>query len=304
VQTISIIIPCYNRERFVAEALESAFGQGYPRLEVIVVDDGSTDGSADTVGRFPEARLIRQRNCGVSGARNNGLKVSRGALIVFLDSDDRLAPRALSQAASMFDADPSLAMAFGGNRIIDENGKPVGVNVQPARRFDYWDVLEGMTPSPSQCMFRRTALEAAGGFDPAISLSEDWDLYLRLARIGGIVCHGRIVADYRTHPGQTRVPAKALRSALNILEAHGRSARSADEAARFRAAKRHRKIYFGQFLLSELARNLLNRDMAKCALSLKEIALSLPYSVSGAFRHLWARYSARRVRLVPPPGGT
>lgn len=299
--TISIVIPCYNRQDFIGEALESALHQAHADLEVVVVDDGSTDASAAVVETFHHVTLIRQENAGVSVARNNGLKVSRGELVVFLDSDDRLAADALSAVAPLFAQDRALAMAFGGNRIIDRSGALIGANLQPMRYFDYWDVLEGMTPSPSQCMFRRSALELAGAFNPSIALSEDWDLYLRLARIGKILCHGQVVADYRTHPGQTRAPARALRSALDILDAQAGTAVSPWEAARFRAARKHRKAYYGQFLMIELIRNLLERDPEKCLLSMRAIALALPYSVSGAFLYLWRRQAKRASRTLSRP---
>src|SRR5262245_46858211 len=105
---VSIVIPTYNREDLVAQAIESAVAQTHPRCEVIVVDDGSTDATADVLRRF-EGRIIavRQENKGLSGARNTGIRKASGSFVGFLDSDDLWEPPLVAAALSVFDAHPS-----------------------------------------------------------------------------------------------------------------------------------------------------------------------------------------------------
>ncbi|PYX11479.1 MAG: hypothetical protein DMG84_23855 [Acidobacteria bacterium] len=92
---VSVIIPCYNQAHFLHEAIESVLAQSYPNFEIIMVNDGSTDSTADVVRRYSPVRYVYQENAGLSSARNTGLKKSRGEYVVFLDADDRLLPEAL-----------------------------------------------------------------------------------------------------------------------------------------------------------------------------------------------------------------
>src|SRR5919107_192619 len=92
---VSVVIPCYNQAHFLSEAIESVLAQTYPYFEIIVVDDGSTDNTSEVAGRYSGVRCIRQDNQGLSGARNSGLRHSKGEYLVFLDADDRLLPQAL-----------------------------------------------------------------------------------------------------------------------------------------------------------------------------------------------------------------
>src|SRR5215210_2105808 len=92
---VSVIIPCYNQAHFLGEAIESVLGQSYPNFEIVVVDDGSPDDTAEVAARYPEVRYICQDNQGLSAARNTGLGQSEGEYVVFLDADDRLLPEAL-----------------------------------------------------------------------------------------------------------------------------------------------------------------------------------------------------------------
>lgn len=289
--TITVIIPCFNCERYLAEALQSVFEQAYPQIQVIVVDDGSTDRSAAVAAGFDRVQLIKQRNAGVSTARNTGLKVATGNLVVFLDADDRLLPDALSCAAEFF-SEPELVMVFGGNRVIDEAGICTRINVQERRNYTYRDVLHGMTPCPSQCMFRRSAVVAAGGFNAEISLAEDWDLFLRLVSLGSIRCHGRIVADYRVHDGQTRAASRAFRSALKILDRQTLISQGAQNRSAIRSARRHWKNYYAHYLAIELVQSIMRLDIGHASRCAWDMTASLPYSLLGSARFVWQRVLA------------
>ena len=116
--TISVIIPCYNGARFLRETLASALGQTRPPLEVIVVDDGSTDDSAAIAESFgPPVRVIRQANQGESKARNVGLRQSRGKYVLFLDSDAMISRSSVARLVERMESDPTVGIA--GCRIVD-----------------------------------------------------------------------------------------------------------------------------------------------------------------------------------------
>ena len=135
---VSVIIPVYNCEKYVAEAIESVLAQTYPAIEVIVVDDGSTDKSSEIIKSFPEVQYLFQNNAGTAAARNHGINVSRGEYLAFLDADDLWLPEKLTLQMAIYDADPSLEMVLGyvkqfvipefkaaGKKIINTSTAPV-----------------------------------------------------------------------------------------------------------------------------------------------------------------------------------
>src|SRR5436190_9110386 len=119
---VSVIIPCYNQAHFLNEAIQSALAQTYSHREIFIVDDGSTDNTAEVAAGFASARYIRQENSGVSAARNTGLKESRGEYLVFLDADDRLLPEALEIGVDCLHRHPECAFASGHSRFITADG--------------------------------------------------------------------------------------------------------------------------------------------------------------------------------------
>ena len=114
---VSVIVPCYNGAAFLEEALRSALAQSYPEVEVVVVDDGSTDSSGEIARRFP-VRYIRQENRGLSEARNSGIRESKGSYLVFLDADDRLKPRAIETGLNALALRPDCALTVGDHVFI------------------------------------------------------------------------------------------------------------------------------------------------------------------------------------------
>jgi glycosyltransferase involved in cell wall biosynthesis len=197
---VSVIIPCYNSEAFLAEAIESAMAQTYSPVEIIVVDDGSTDRSPEIAKRLP-VRYIHQPNRGLAASRNLGIRESQGSYIVFLDADDRLKPEAIETGVRILAERPQYAMAVGDHLFVSHNGSylaPSRKNCPPA--FHYEALLKSnFIEMVSTVLFRRSVLEDAGGFDTRFRVSEDYELYLRVARAHAIYCHPAIVAEYRIH---------------------------------------------------------------------------------------------------------
>jgi glycosyltransferase involved in cell wall biosynthesis len=182
---VSVIIPTFNRRALVREAVASACAQRGSAPEVIVVDDGSTDGtSAALTQEFGKGiRIIRTENRGVAAARNLGVRESRGGLIAFLDSDDLWLPGKLAAQVARFAAHPETQICQT-EEIWMRNG--VRVNACKHHRKPSGDIFEPSLRlclvSPSAVILRRALFERAGGFDETLLVCEDYDLWLRIAR--------------------------------------------------------------------------------------------------------------------------
>jgi glycosyltransferase involved in cell wall biosynthesis len=196
---VSIVIPVFNQSRFLAEAIASALAQTIDPVEVLVVDDGSTDDSAAVVAQFPSVRLIRQENQGLASARNTGWRAARGRYLVFLDADDRLRPRALAANLDRFASEPDCGFVYGGHQLIDGQGRPIDLPRADDLGLDgYEGLLRGNAVAMhATVMYQRELVEEAGGFDAALPACEDYDLMLRVARRHRVGFSPEIIADYR-----------------------------------------------------------------------------------------------------------
>ena len=217
----SIVIPAYNPGRYLEEALESAVAQSYPRVEIVVVDDGSTEDIATTVRRTPGIRFLRQANLGVAAARDAGAAASKGRYLVFLDADDRLRPDAVEVGIRELEKDPAAAFASGLCQPIGAAGESLPFRQQPELQGEAYVAMlrSNFIWMPAQVVYRREAFEAAGGFYPALSACADYDLYLHLTRAHPVVCHRHVVADYRFHHKNMSADlALMLASALGAID--------------------------------------------------------------------------------------
>jgi len=183
--TISIIIPCFNAERWVGEAIESCLAQSRPPDEIIVVDDGSTDGSADEISRFGDrVRYVRQANAGGCRARNVGFALSTGAFIQFLDADDFLLPGKLEHQAAVM-AETGVAAVYGDwqHQFHEPDGR-VWLQ-EPKIPGTPPDILEALIADwwlpPVALLYRRKIVEAVGGWDESLPAAQDRDFFLRVA---------------------------------------------------------------------------------------------------------------------------
>ena len=203
---VSVIIPAYNYGRFIAEAIEGALGQTCPPVEVIVVDDGSTDDTLEVVGKFGErVRYLRQENSGVGAARNRGVAESVGEFIAFLDADDTWEPTKLEKQLAIFEADPEIGLVHCGMREFDsETGGTVATHVDGQAGWVADELLLWERPAiigpGGTIMVRRDVFEAVGGFDERMRVSEDWDLCYRVARRYKVGFVAEPLVNYRSHP--------------------------------------------------------------------------------------------------------
>jgi glycosyltransferase involved in cell wall biosynthesis len=180
---VSIIIPTYNRKSFVLEAVESVLAQTYEDFELIAVDDGSSDGTAEVLKRYEKRVLyLYQANQGVSAARNNGLARAQGEFVAFLDSDDLWLAKKLAIQIAFMDRHPQAQISY-----TDEIWIRRGNRVNPKKRHAkysgeiYPQCLPLCIISPSSALMRRGLFEQVGTFDPALPVCEDYDLWLRVA---------------------------------------------------------------------------------------------------------------------------
>jgi glycosyltransferase involved in cell wall biosynthesis len=201
---ISVIIPTNNRGQFVAEAIQSVLAQTWRQLELIIVDDGSTDNTWQAVVRHsdPRLRYVWQETAGRSVARNNGASQARGQFLAFLDSDDVFLQNTLELHLAAMNRLPEPGMVMGGYEYTDIAGCSLGARRPWLSGGDLgpkgW--LFDCYATPSSVLLDRAWFERVGGFDRNVEIAEDWDLWLRLAYAG---CPMRwtkaIVYRYRVH---------------------------------------------------------------------------------------------------------
>lgn len=189
---VSVIIPAYNARGYIARALDSALAQTESRLEIIVVDDGSSDDTAGYVrarfGHDPRLRVITQANAGPSAARNAGARASTGEHLHFLDSDEWWMPEKVARGLALFEAHPDAAVVYGHGIPIDAvTGHEIAQERPPLPSGDVFcawltgRMAGGNFGVTSSFMVRRAAFESSGGFDESMRVAEDYDLWIRLA---------------------------------------------------------------------------------------------------------------------------
>lgn len=185
---ISVIMPTYNRARFLGDAIRSVLAQTLTDFEVIVVDDGSTDNTSEIVRAFadPRVKYLRQDNQGPAGARNNGIRASTGEYVSFLDSDDTFLPRKLEIQARALDLEYDLGLVAGGYEFIDEGGRLLREERPWIGRpsLDLPTILLGGVAPVHAVMVRREWLDRVGSFDASFRAAEDMDLWYRLSLAG------------------------------------------------------------------------------------------------------------------------
>jgi glycosyltransferase involved in cell wall biosynthesis len=282
-RTISVIIPTYNYARFVREAIDSALGQTLAPLEVIVVDDGSTDETPRILAEYGDRiRVIRQENQGVAAARNTALAAVRGEYIALLDSDDIWEPHKLERQLARFEADPALGLVHCGAETIDTDGRPIGVLLNGSEgwvaedllRLDR-DVFEG---PGSIIVVPKRIIEEVGGFDESLSQSDDWELFYRIAlryRIGYVA---EVLASYRLHG--SGIHMNIPRMEHNMLLALGKAFASPDPAVqslRKQAYGRLHRILAGCYFQAGKPRQFIRHTVKSLRYDLRNLGYFAAY---------------------------
>jgi glycosyltransferase involved in cell wall biosynthesis len=203
---VSVIIPTYNRLPMVKEAVDSVLAQNFEDVELIVVDDGSTDGTAEEIERYGgRVKLLRiPQNRGVSVARNRGILQARGKYIAFLDSDDLWVKGKLKTQVAFMEDNPQYPLCYT-DEIWIRRGKRVNPGLRHAK-YSGW-IFEKCLPlciiSPSSALMKRTLFSKVGLFDEALPVCEDYDLWLRItARYPVFFINKRLIIKRGGHPDQ------------------------------------------------------------------------------------------------------
>lgn len=185
--TVTVVIPSYNSLRYIPETMETVLNQTYQDFEVLVVNDGSTDGTPDWVDQLskkePRVRMISQANKGLPGARNTGIKQARGKYIAILDADDLWESTKLEKQVKSLDNNPQAGLCYTWTALADSEGNSTGRVIASHAEGDVWKQLTEMNIvcCGSTPMIRRSCFDDVGFFDENLRFSEDWDMWLRIA---------------------------------------------------------------------------------------------------------------------------
>lgn len=250
---VSIVIPTYNREDLVAAAIDSALAQTHPRCEIIVVDDGSTDRTADVLARYAgRITAVRQTNTGLSGARNTGIRAAKGAFVGFLDSDDLWEPPLVAAALAIFDTHPDVGAVFLAERDIDLSGR-IGAEVHGKRTPGMFFTPEGMIGRDTGVgcgrppVARTELLTRLGLFDESFRNFADCEMWIRHSFHFKMAVLAEPYVLRRVHPGNVSADfAKDAKLWLRILDNverdHAEFAAAHPDVMRRTRAKQHLRI--------------------------------------------------------------
>jgi glycosyltransferase involved in cell wall biosynthesis len=288
---VSVIIPCYNQSRFLAQAIESVLAQTYQHCELVVMDDGSSDDTASVAASFERVLCLSSKHRGLVSARNAGLKAANGSYVVFLDADDKLLPNALEDGVTALDSQPGCAFAYGHVRLIADDGSPLSSPPQAAIRADhYFELLRhNYIWSPGAVVYRRTVLDSVGGFNPVADSSADFDLNARLAGRFPVCCTETVVLEYRRHgESMSRDFARMLKGAVTARDLQrGFIKGNRQYEAALQDGIRAAQEDYGEKLISRLGPCVRNQEWGKAMSGLLTLVRYYPQGlVKRAFRKL------------------
>jgi glycosyltransferase involved in cell wall biosynthesis len=276
----SVIIPAYNSSAFLADAVNSAVRQTYRAVEIIIVNDGSTDDTGRIAERFAaedtRIRVVHKANAGLSAARNTALEVARGEFVSFLDADDALLPEKIDQQIAFMRDNPECDLVYSDYYIADATLSPIGLRTAGTPPLPFGDlfVLRNWFP-PVVPLLRASLARRVGPFDESLKAAEDWDYWIRCAATGRFGYRPGAVAIYRFHQQQMSRQFERMRQAqFQLIDKHyggtarrlrlARGARHLEHAKQFKR-RPHR-------MLAELARFVtIVRDPREIALLLRVV---------------------------------
>lgn len=287
---ISVVIPARNAARYLPAALESLAAQTFRDFEIVVVDNGSTDRTAEILRRWterePRLRLLSIARPGLAAALNHGIEAARAPLIARLDADDIALPDRLMRQAQAFAEQPELGLLGSAVDLIDQRGRKIGERHRPLsdgdlRRFQ----RDGSGFVQSTVMFRREAFDRAGGYRRGLNCVEDYDLWLRMSEVTQIANLPDILVRYRIHRASmsSRLPLRLALAATCVRAAQ--QARLRGEPEPFIAGvPKLRRAHELLGMPAEASRRTLRLHARRDLFYRRYIALPMPPRLKGAVR--------------------
>ena len=226
---VSFVIPCYNQASYLRQAIDSVLAQDYAPLELLVVDDGSTDGTGEVACSYGErCTVIVQENAGQSSAVNRGWARARGELIAYLAADDYLLPNAVRRSVECLAREPDAVLSYCDYLLVDPTGRVVRRVTTP--EFSRRDLVTRLVCAPGPgAVLRKSAFDRAGPWNERLRQIPDFELWLRLAAEGRFCRIGETLAAYRVHEGsQSFAPVAPVRAdeAIAVMEDYFRLGRA------------------------------------------------------------------------------
>ncbi len=219
---VTVVTPSYNQAAFLEETILSVLEQDYPRIEYLVVDGGSTDGSVEIIKKHAErlAWWVSEPDLGQTDALNKGFGRAKGQILAWLNSDDTYLPHAVGEAVAYLEAHPEAGMVYGDAYFINGRGRVTGLF--NARQTSYQKLRRGAVYIPQQASFFRADLwKRAGPLDPSFYFAMDYDLWVRLAALAQLHYHPGPWANFRLHAGGKTI-AQDARCWPEMLRVHRR----------------------------------------------------------------------------------
>ncbi|WP_206512953.1 glycosyltransferase [Larkinella soli] len=250
---VSVVITCYNHGRFLGEAIDSVRFQTWSPIEIIVVDDGSTDHTREVAGAYPEVRYVYQENQGLSAARNTGAAHSTGEFVVFLDADDWLFPDAIEYNVGELTENPDAVFVSGGYRMVDRNNTILYAVETPIEGEHYLRMLESNYIGMHATVMYRRWLFDTFRYDPSLRSCEDYDIYLQITRNYPVIHHTHQLAAYRLHTSNMSANTPVmLEMAKKALTRQEKDLKSEAERKAYKKGHKFWSDYFGWELLKRL----------------------------------------------------
>ena len=220
---VTVVIPCYNSLRYIAETMETVLQQTYRDFEVLVVNDGSTDGTAEWVkalsDREPQVRMVSQVNQGLAGARCTGVTNARGKYVAFIDDDDLWELTKLEKQVNSLENNPQAGLCYTWTALADSEGKPTGRVIASNAEGNVWQAMTEMNIvcCGSTPMIRRSCFDDLGLFDRQVSPSDDWDMWWRIAAKYQFTVIKEPLILYRQHPHNSSKKCDHMLATSRIL---------------------------------------------------------------------------------------
>lgn len=267
---VSVIIPCFNHGKFLADAIKSVLEQRYSPIEIIIVNDGSSDSTEEVASTFPTVKYVYQENQGLSAARNTGIKNSCGEYLVFLDADDLLVRDAIHFNLRVLLDDRRLAFVSGGYllKTIDKDFIPKQKEIDSEKAYLLL-LKRNYIEMHATVMFRRSVFEEFL-FDRSLKACEDYDLYLKIARKYPVVHHSKILAVYRIHgSNMSGNPKLMLDSVLEVLRRQKAVLKSKEEAISLKGGIEFFEKYYINKLIRKIKSSGYSADKSSLQLIMK-----------------------------------